>query len=365
VYAPNAWSLPGDEFERYYPGADNVDAVGISSYNWGACPTQFAKWETYDVIFKPYLPRLSALAPGKPLFIAETAVIDRQPPFNFGDRNAWLFDTYTRLGTYPRMRGVVYFNLILSTQSNLLNCPDPDFRVHIPGLEDVYHGFRDAVGAPGSRYGYWAPTSAQVMNIVFAPTVHQTFQDVPAIHPFAVEPGEADFSSWIQRLAGSGVSTGCSVSPPLYCPDDGVTRAQMAVFLLKARHGASYGPPPATGAMFADVPVSHPYAPWIERLAFEGITAGCGDGFFCPDSVVTRGQMAVFLLRGQQGGSYLPPPATGAVFGDVPLGHPFGAWIERLSAVGITGGCGGGNYCPDASVDRKQMAVFLVRAFNL
>ncbi len=82
----------------------------------------------------------------------------------------------------------------------------------------------------------------------------------------------------------------------LYCPDSLVTRAQMAVFLLKAKHGSGYTPPPAAG-MFDDVPPSNQFAPWIEQLAAEGVTAGCGGGNYCPGSPNTRGQMAVFLVK--------------------------------------------------------------------
>ena len=85
----------------------------------------------------------------------------------------------------------------------------------------------------------------------------------------------------------------------------------------------------------------------------------------CPASDVTRGEMAVFLLRGIHGAGFDPPPATGTVFADVPVNHPFAKWIERLAAEGITGGCGPTTYCPDAPVTRGQMAVFLVRTFNL
>jgi hypothetical protein len=59
-----------------------------------------------------------------------------------------------------------------------------------------------------------------------------------------------------------------------------------------------------------------------------------------------------------------PDPAT-ATFGDVPVGHPFHRFVEALYASGITGGCGGGNYCPDAPVTRGQMAVFLAGALGL
>jgi hypothetical protein len=59
-----------------------------------------------------------------------------------------------------------------------------------------------------------------------------------------------------------------------------------------------------------------------------------------------------------------PDPAT-ATFADVPVAHPFHRFVEALYASGITGGCGGGNYCPDAPVTRGQMAVFLAGALGL
>ena len=157
----------------------------------------------------------------------------------------------------------------------------------------------------------------------------------------------------------------CSVSPPLYCPDDTVARAQMAVFLVRGIHGAAFAPPAATGTVFADVPASNVFAQWIEQLAADHITGGCGGGKYCPSAAVSRAEMAIFLLKAKHGAGYTPPPATGAVFGDVPAGDPFAPWIERLAAEGISGGCGGGNYCPGQAVTRAQMAVFLVRAFGL
>jgi hypothetical protein len=137
----------------------------------------------------------------------------------------------------------------------------------------------------------------------------------------------------------------------------------MAVFLLRGIHGVSYAPPPATG-IFGDVAPGDFAAAWIEELSREGITGGCGGGNFCPDKHVDRASEAVLLLRAVHGRSYTPPPATG-LFGDVPVSSPFARWIEELSLEGITSGCGGGNYCPDSPSTRGEMAVFLSRAFGL
>ena len=139
----------------------------------------------------------------------------------------------------------------------------------------------------------------------------------------------------------------------------------MAVFLLRGEHGSSYIPPAATG-VFQDVPTNYWAASWIEQLANEGITSGCSvtPKKYCPSNVVTRDQMAVFLLRVKYGSGYVPPAATG-VFADVPTNYWASGWIEKLAADGITGGCGNGNYCPSNPVTRDQMAIFLIRNFNL
>jgi hypothetical protein len=137
----------------------------------------------------------------------------------------------------------------------------------------------------------------------------------------------------------------------------------MAVFLLKAKHGSLYVPPPCTG-IFPDVSCGSPFAPWIEQLFHEGITGGCGGGNYCPNNPVTRQQMAVFLLKSEHGSTYVPPTCHG-IFGDVACPSTFADWIEQLFAESVTGGCGGGNYCPGNPNTRGQMAVFITKTFNL
>jgi hypothetical protein len=168
----------------------------------------------------------------------------------------------------------------------------------------------------------------------------------------------------IERLYDAGITGGCSSVPLNYCPTTPVTRAQMAIFLLRGMHGKAYTPPPATGTKFNDVPLGSFAAAWIEQLAVEGITSGCGGGNYCPTQIVSRAQMAIFLVRAKHGIAFVPPTATG-IFPDVPVGS-FGAnYIEQLVADAITSGCGGGNYCPNTIVKRDSMAVFLVKTFNL
>lgn len=114
---------------------------------------------------------------------------------------------------------------------------------------------------------------------------------------FADVPAGNFYAPYIEQLFADGITSGCSTSPALYCPSSPVTRAQMAIFLLRAKHGSSYTPPPATGTVFADVPANAFAAAFIEQLAAEGITTGCGGGNYCPNDSVTRAQMATFLVR--------------------------------------------------------------------
>ena len=74
--------------------------------------------------------------------------------------------------------------------------------------------------------------------------------------------------------------------------------------------------------------------------------------------------MAVFLLRAANPAGWAPPPPTG-LFADLALTNPFTPWVEQLSVLGITAGCGGGNYRPDSPNTRGQMAELLVRTFDL
>ena len=198
--------------------------------------------------------------------------------------------------------------------------------------------------------------------------------DFEAVDTSALSPwifGDVPDSYWawsfVERLYQAGITGGCSANPLGYCPEAAVTRDQMAVFLERGIHGSDYNPPAAGSSTgFGDVPPTHWAAAWIKQLAAEGITGGCGAGAYCPEAPVTRAQMAVFLLRSRHGASYIPPAVgSSSGFSDVLPGYWAAAWIKQLVAEGITSGCGTGTYCPELPVTRAQMAVFLVRTFDL
>jgi len=169
--------------------------------------------------------------------------------------------------------------------------------------------------------------------------------------------------SYVEALADAGITTGCA--PGQYCPGSLVTRAEMAAFLERGFRGPEFTPPAPTGTLFTDVPAGYWAAAWIEQLAADGITTGCAPGRYCPALPVSRAEMAVFLLRARHGGAYVPPTVAASRFTDVPAGYWAQDWIEQLAVEGITTGCAPDRFCPGDAVGRDQMAAFLARTFNL
>jgi hypothetical protein len=181
------------------------------------------------------------------------------------------------------------------------------------------------------------------------------FTDVPQTNPF---------HSDIATIFRTNVTGGCGEG--VYCPTGPVTRAQMAVLILKSSLGPDYQPPPATGTVFADVAADDFAAAWIEDFYARGITSGCGTNplRYCPDASVSRRQMAVFLLKAEHGVNYTPP-ACAHLFTDVTCPGPWANWIEQLANEDISAGCGNNKFCPTTPVKRQQMATFLVKTFQL
>jgi uncharacterized repeat protein (TIGR03803 family) len=176
-------------------------------------------------------------------------------------------------------------------------------------------------------------------------------------------PQADSFHDFVAKIFRNGITAGCGGGS--YCRDNPVTRAQMAVFLLKSEHGSLYVPPACAGA-FPDVPCPGAFTDWIERLFAEGITGGCGNGNYCPADPVTRQQMAVFLLKTEHGSAYTPPSCA-SLFGDVLCPGIYTNWVEQLYNENVTGGCQASPllYCPVSAVTRGQMAVFLTKTFSL
>jgi len=223
--------------------------------------------------------------------------------------------------------------------------------------------YRLSVSVPPTRPLHWDATAlesivpdvqGQQKNWVLH--VGKSFSDVPSTNPF---------NRFIETLLHNNVTTGCGgdrfcPSDPITRGAMAIF-ALRGKFGLDYLPPACV----AGTELFADVPATSPFCRWVEDFARNGIAGGCGSGNFCPNNPVTREQMAVFLVRLREPNVVPPPCVPPNLFFDVPETSPFCRWIEYLAGQGGTGGCGGGNYCPTGTVTREQMAVFIVVMFQM
>jgi hypothetical protein len=187
------------------------------------------------------------------------------------------------------------------------------------------------------------------------------FNDVPSSDPYF---------DYVSLMSNFGITVGCQASPPLYCPGSPVTRAEMAVFIVRGLNLATKAPLtyPAT-AYFQDVPPSgitdSEYFAYVQRLAQLGITVGCqtSPALFCPDESIPQGEMAVFVVRAwmlANNITTLTYPTT-PYFSDVPSTDEYFPFIQKMAQMGFWTGCGGGAYCENSAVTRGQMAPMILR----
>jgi hypothetical protein len=107
---------------------------------------------------------------------------------------------------------------------------------------------------------------------------------------------------WAEAMREEKLTTGCSLSPLLYCPWVQLPREQVVIFGLKMRYGVGYQPPAATGTVFADMTDPDYYAtPWAEKAYIDNLIQACGISgskpLFCPKNLVTRGLGAYVIVR--------------------------------------------------------------------
>ena len=165
----------------------------------------------------------------------------------------------------------------------------------------------------------------------------------------------------IEAIAAAQITTGCGATG-LFCPNQPVTRAEMATFVIRALNDTSAG---GYQGHFSDVPDGLWYSRTVERLYELGITTGYPDGTFQPAGLVSRAEMAAFILRAVGQADGLMPYQNSFV--DVSAGEWYASLTERMLQLGITQGCvaSPASYCPLAAVTRAEMATFLTRAFGL
>jgi hypothetical protein len=240
-----------------------------------------------------------------------------------------------------------------------------------------------AAAGPDSTFTGWSGAcSSQSSNPTCVVTMSAS-ESVTASYvltgttPFSDVQSGSTFETYIEAIYNNGITTGCGGGG--YCPSENVTRDQMAAFLVRATQveaGQSTVNFTCNGGVncsaetpyFSDVSTADQFFPYIQKLKELGITTGCGGGDYCPSENVTRDQMAAFLVRALYGGTFT---CNGGVncstetpyFSDVSTSDQFFPYIQKLKELGITTGCGNGNYCPSEYVTRDQMAAFLARAF--
>ena len=195
-----------------------------------------------------------------------------------------------------------------------------------------------------------------------------TYVGVENIWCFGLAGGDGDtfcddrtsvFEPDIEWLVAENITTGCNGAGTLFCPEAVMTRGQLAAFLHRAfRDTVEIKNDPVSFDDTAD----SVFVDDIAWLSATGITRGCGPTEFCPDDTVTRGQLAAFLVRALG----LTDPGNGDLFIDDDH-SVFAGDIDRLATAGITSGCNqpvGDQFCPEYLVTRGQMAAFLHRALG-
>jgi len=217
-------------------------------------------------------------------------------------------------------------------------------------MEPQFMMMGEAAGQAAAMSRSTLPARVQSVNVTAlqaALRAHGAVVDNPLFTDIAGSPFRGD----IERTFLAGMVIGCSAIA--YCPTTAMSREVMAAFLHR-----TLKLPPASRDYFTD-DGSSPHQDSINRLAEAGLTGGCTATQFCPTATMTRGQMAAFLVR-----SFRLPPTSADYFTDDNTSI-FENDINKLAASGVTGGCGGGRFCPTRLVTRGEMAAFLWRATRL
>ena len=188
-------------------------------------------------------------------------------------------------------------------------------------------------------------------DVVIGPPFDGTFRDDDgSVHEVNIE-----------AIAQESITRGCDTDFDLFCPGRPVTRAQLAVLLIRATADEE-SLPAASGTVYSDVAADAWYARYVEWFASHAWTDP--QGAFRPSDPATRAEVAEFIVR------LLPTVAMASEstgrFADVPADHPYIRAIEALAVADITKGCGTDppRFCPDKPVSRAEVATFLVRALT-
>jgi hypothetical protein len=130
------------------------------------------------------------------------------------------------------------------------------------------------------------------------------FPEDPTVQIFDDVPLDSWAAKWVTVLWEDGYTAGCSITPPLYCPWQGNTRAEGSVFFLKMLYGSDFMPEQPTVQRFADVPLDMWYAKWVHAADDAGLLLPCETSpelMFCPDTPLTRDWSAYMMVQAKGG----------------------------------------------------------------
>ncbi len=198
-----------------------------------------------------------------------------------------------------------------------------------------------------------APASAATNAACPASIPTAGYADVPADSSYL---GAIDCITWWDVSKGTGFGT--------YAPRTLVRRDQMATFIARLVERIGGDLPAYASNEFDDVSYDNPYRTDIARLASVGLVSGTSRTTYSPAQLVTRAQMATFLVRAHEFARNKALPAGPDAFTD-DNGSPYETNINQAAAAGITTGTGPGTFSPYAGVRRDQMALFMARVLNL
>jgi hypothetical protein len=361
-----------------------VNWTGLSAYN------KFNTWlglnplltgNTTDWLRNSYN-ALVNVAPSKPMMLAEWASIEA------GDggtkKAAWIKEALVNQipWKFPQVKAIIYFNWATGGATYPIQSSQAATDAWAAAIgsyryaSNQFAKLGNSPIAPLSALSTVSTAEATPETLTTNPDVHlldsMEVDDTPTESqepemPFSDVPPDHPAAPFIEQLYAAGLIDACGTEPLQFCPDGLVTRAQFAVILERALHGATYVPPEVKASTgFSDVPPKYPEAPFIVQFAQDGMAASCNGRKYCPDAPVTRAEAARFLLRFKYGADYTPPGLEdGTGFEDVPPDHWAATWIKQFVAEGIATGCGEGNYCPDTPVTRADLAVYMERTLNL
>jgi len=252
------------------------------------------------------------------------------------------------VGRWDRSLYALYDNGTLrwkyDTDGYILSSPavDSDGTIYV-GSDDHYlyainSSSQGLANTPWPKFHYDNKNTGNISEIIFS--------DVPL---------DSWYYQYVKSLYDAGITNGCGNGK--YCPNNYVTRAEMAAFIARAM-GLSM--PSCTDQPFTDIPEGSWFCSSVAAIKDAGITNGYSDGTYRPNNLVTRAEMAAFIARAK---GFATSECDSLVFSDISIGAWYCKYVKAIKDANITNGCGNGKYCPNNYVTRAEMAAFIARAF--